>query len=265
MHKFSKNLIIALLLSTGITAKAQTKIDTLTPASHKLIVTALKPGLKQYLVYAQSAVKKKQLALSYWVRDVKFVERNGEKTITITQHWYSADTLGYRQVYSVNRAADFAPIYHTETVRGTTRAYNWSASQILGADTAAANGAKGFKLDLKAPVFNWNLDIETFEQLPLTAGKAFAINFYDAGTGQPQFVLYKVTGNEILTLLDNTKVDCWILLTEGKAPNGATYTQTFWISKKAHEFIKEEDSFGGNSRIKIKLPGATPNVVARFK
>jgi hypothetical protein len=265
MLKSLKNLFVALLLCMGITAKAQTKTDTLTPASHKLIVTALKPGLKQYLVYAQSAVKKKQLALSYWVRHVKVGEHNGEKVITITQHWYSADTLGYREVYSVNRAADFAPIYHTETVRGTTRAYNWGTSQISGADTVATNGAKGFKLDLKAPVFNWNLDIETFEQLPLAAGKAFAINFYDAGTGQPQFVLYKVTGSQTLTLLDNTKVDCWMLLTKGKAPNGATYTQTFWISKKAHEFIKEEDSFGGNTRTKIKLPGTIPDVVARFK
>jgi hypothetical protein len=259
--------LIALLLTAGITAtvKAQTKVDTLTPASHKLVPAALKPGVRQYLVYSQSPTRKKQLALSYWVRDIKVRERNGEKVITTTQHWYGADTLSYRQFYSVNRAADFAPIYHTETLRNIVKAYNWSGSQITGADTVSLNEAKAFKLDFKAPNFNWNLDVETFEQLPLAAGKAFAINFYDAGIAEPKYVLYKVTGSQTITLLDNAKVDCWVLLTEGKAPNGASYTQTFWISKKAHEFLKEEDSFGGNTRTKIKLPSTAPDVVARFK
>jgi hypothetical protein len=265
--KLQKSALFLMSLGTGITgtALAQTKIDTITPASGKLLPAALKPGLKQYLVYGQQPAKSKVLGLSYWVRDVKVGQRNGEKVIITTQHWYSADTLGYRTVYSVNRAANFAPVYHNETIRNHTKAFNWGPTLITGADTVATNESKTFKLDLKVPTFNWNLDIETFEQLPLAAGKTFAISFYDAGIGQPQYVLYKVTGSEVLTLLDNTKTDCWILLTEGKASNGATYTQSFWISKKGHEFLKEEDSFGGNTRVKIKLPGTSPDVVARFK
>ena len=256
-----------MVLGAGVasSALAQSKADTITPANGKLLPAALKPGLKQYLVYGQQPAKSKVLGLSYWVRDVKVRQRNGEKVIITTQHWYSADTLGYRTVYSVNRAVNFAPLYHTETIRSHTKAFNWGPTQINGADTVAANESKAFKLDLKTPCFNWNLDIETFEQLPLAAGKAFAINFYDAGIGQPQYVLYKVTGSEVLTLLNNTKTDCWILLTEGKAPNGATYTQSFWISKKEHEFLKEEDSYGGNTRVKIKMPGLSPDVVAAFR
>ncbi|MFD1257112.1 hypothetical protein ACFQ3S_09915 [Mucilaginibacter terrae] len=265
--KLQKTALLFMVLGAGVvsSALAQTPVDTLTPGSGKLLSSALKPGIRQYLVYTQQTAKSKMLGLSYWVRDVKAGQRNGEKVIMITQHWYGTDTLNYRTTYSVNRAAGFAPIYHTETLHGDTRAFNWGPTQITGADTVAANALKTFKLDFKVPAFNWNLDIETFEQLPLAAGKAFAISFYDAGVSQPNFVLYKVNGSEILTLFDNTKTDCWILLTEGKAPNGTAYTQSFWISKKGHEFIKEEDRYGGNTRVKIKLAGAAPNVVAAYK
>jgi hypothetical protein len=258
-------ILLALLAVTASATKAQGLVDTITPKSGKLITAALKPGLRQYLVYGQTPVKDKVLALSYWVRDIKTSLRNGEKVILISQHWYSADTLSYRTVYSVNRAVDFAPLYHTQTLRNRTQSFNWGPNKVTSADTVAANDLKSFNLTFKTPNFNWNLDIETFEQLPLAAGKTFAINFYDAGIGEPKYVLYKVSGSETLTMLDNTKAVCWKLITEGKAPNGAAYSQTFWITQKGHEFIKEEDNYNGNRRTKIKLPGSIPNVVANFK
>lgn len=258
-------LSVLFLLMCALEVRSQSVIDTVTPANHKLNVNALKPGLKQYLVFAQSAAKTKVLSLSYWVRDVKVGKRDGQNVIITTQHWYSADTANYRTVYSVNRAADFAPLYHTETLNSRTRAYNWTPTQVTGADTVQGNTSKSFKLALKVPCFNWNLDIETFEQLPMAAGKSFAISFYDAGLGEPKYELYKVVGSEVLVMLDNTKIDCWKLETGGKAPNGIAYTQTFWLSKKGHEFIKEEDKFGPNMRTKIKLPLTTPNVVGNFK
>ncbi|CAM3685440.1 hypothetical protein MUGA111182_03125 [Mucilaginibacter galii] len=259
------SLLTFLFLSAGaLEARSQSVPDTIIPSNHKLNVSALKPGLKQYLVYAQSAAKNKVLNLSVWVRDVKAGTHNGEAVITTTQHWYSNDTAAYRSVYSVNRGSDFMPIYHTETIGNHTRAYNWAPTRVTGADTLAANESKTFKLDLQKPCFNWNLDIETFEQLQLASGKSFAINFYDAGHGEPKYTLYKVVGSEVLTMLDNTKIDCWKLETGGKAPNGMDYTQTFWLSKKGHEFVKEEDKFGPNMRVKIKLPLTTPNIVANF-
>jgi hypothetical protein len=260
------HFVLVLFLMCASKVKSQSKTDTVMPGNHKLNVGALKPGLKQYLVYSQTPAKNKVLGLSIWVRDVKTGTRNGEPVITTTQHWYGNDTASYRTVYSVNRAADFAPIYHSETVNDHNRAYNWTLAGIAGADTVVTNEAKSFKIALKVPCFNWNLDIETFEQLPLAAGKSFAISFYDAGHGEPQYELYKVVGSETLAMLDNTKIDCWKLETGGKAPNGMVYTQTFWISKKAHEFIKEEDKMGTVAlRTKIKLPLTTPDIVGLFK
>jgi hypothetical protein len=100
--------------------------------------------------------------------------------------------------------------------------------------------------------------------LPLAAGKTFAINFYDAGQGNPQYAIFKVTGSEELTTFNNEKVDCWKLFTE-TIHHGSHYTETYWISKKGHEFLKEEDSNPDGYRYKIKLPGLMPGLLPRFE
>jgi hypothetical protein len=264
MRNYFYSLVTAISLLAGTTT-ASAQVDTINfKKGHQLNTNRLKPGLKQYLVYFQQPKQQKSLRFWYWLRDIKTGTRNGQPVFNISQHWFGPDTLSYRVCYSVNSAANFAPLYHMETITGKTKAYNWSATKMTGADTVATNLAKTFTLDFTEPNFNWNLDIETFEMLPLAAGKTFAINFYDAGLSQPKYVLYKVTGSEVLTLLDGTKTDCWILAEEGKSPDGSTYTETFWISKKGHEFLKEEDKFSGMYRYKIKMPGAAPDLMKRF-
>lgn len=262
----SSNYSILLLLICcviGLSAFAQT--DTIRLKDKRLNTSVLKPGLNQYLVYFQNPKKDRNLNFSFWMRNIQLEDRKGEKVFTITQHWYGSDTAGYgyRSIYSINKAADFAPIYHSETINNKTKAYNWGADKIIGADSVAQNLQKDFMLDFKTPNFNWNLDIETFEMLPLAEGKTFVINFYDAGLSPPEYVNYKVTGSEAITTLDNIKVVCWKLFTEGDY-KGTHYSETYWISKKGHEFLKEEDSFNGTYRYKIKMIGAAPDLLQRF-
>jgi len=254
--------LLALILST-CPQYTLAQIDTIKVADKRLKTATLKPGMRQYLVYFQSPKKQKSMGFSLWLRDTKIESRNGESVFVTNQHWYGNDTSSYRTVYSVNRTNDFSPVYHSETVAGKNRSYNWYADKIAGADTTAVNSQKSFSLDFANPTFNWNLDIETFEMLPLAAGKTFAINFYDAGSIPPAYVLYKVIGSEVITTLDNRKVDCWKLFNESDY-RGQHATETFWISKKNHEFLKEEDTFGGGYRYKVKLPAAAFNVIARF-
>ncbi|MGZ3821311.1 MAG: DUF3108 domain-containing protein [Mucilaginibacter sp.] len=247
----------------SLSAFAQT--DTIRLNDRRLNTSALKPGLNQYLVYFQNPKKTKSLNFWFWMRDIKLQDRNGEKVFTITQHWYGSDTSGstYRSIYSINKAADFAPLYHAETANGKTAAYNWGPDKITGADSVAQNLRKGFALDFQMPNFNWNQDIETFEMLPCAEGKTFVINFYDAGLSPPKYVAYKVIGSEVITTLNNEKVDCWKLFTEGDYKT-THFTETYWISKKGHEFLKEEDSFNGTYRYKIKMIGASPDLLLRF-
>jgi len=195
---------------------ALAQVDTIGKKGNTLLTNRLKPGLNQYLVYTQNPKSSKKLGFWFWLRDIKRENRNGENTITISQQWFSADTLNYRKVFSKNRAANFAPLFHSETVKGVVHAYNWYSDHIKGADTVSNNTKKDFGLDFKLPNLNWNLDIETFEMLPLAAGKKFALNFYDAGLDPPAYVLYQVIGDEILTLYGNKTVDCWKLITQGE-------------------------------------------------
>jgi len=255
--------LLAIFLMTGPRyASAQT--DTIRVADKRLNTAALKPGLRQYMVYFQSPKKKNSIGFWLWLRDTRIESRNGEKVFVTSQHWYGSDTTSYRTVYSVNRVSDFSPLYHSETVGGKNRSYNWYADKIKGADTVKVqNTQKDFSLDFTAPSFNWNLDIETFEMLPLAAGKTFAINFYDAGSTPPAYVIYKVIGSEVITTTDNQKADCWKLVNESDH-QGQHATETFWISKKNHEFLKEEDSFAGSYRYKVKMPAAAYNVLERF-
>src|ERR1700761_724911 len=224
MKKFHYILIASAILSVNM---AYSQIDTTRLKDKRLNSTVLKSQLNQYLVYFQYPKSPKTLRFWYWLRDVKTTNRNGEKVFIINQRWYGSDSSSYRKVYSINRASDFSPIYFSETVKGENMAYNWNNNKIAGADTVADNLQKSFALDFSEPNFNWNLDIETFEMLPLAAGKTFAINFYDAGLDPPKYYLYKVTGSEVLATLNNEKVDCWKLFSEGDSPQGH-YTETYW-------------------------------------
>jgi hypothetical protein len=238
--------------------------DTIRPGKGHLLTQVLQPGLRQYLVYFVNPRNSRQLGFWYWLRDIAVEDHQGVRSFAITQHWYGSDTASYRAVYSLNAVADFAPVYHKETVRGLTSAYNWNGSSITGADSVAGNNRKGFSLKFDEPNLNWNLDIETFEMLPLAAGKSFLINFYDAGLDPPKYVLYSVTGSEELILMNGKKTDCWKLYTAGADPKGNAYSETYWISKKTHEFLKEEDSFSGIFRYKIKMPGSAPDLLQKF-
>jgi len=249
-------LLIHLLIAAVSRGQTGQQADTIAPGKGHLLTEALKPGLRQYLVYFQYPKRNDRLMFWYWMRDISIETRAGVKYFAISQHWYGGDSTSYRKVYSLNRVGDFAPVFHSETVRGRTRSYNWTEKDIKDADS--------FYLAFKEPNLNWNLDIETFEMLPLGEGKSFWINFYDAGLSPPAYVLYKVTGSEELTLMTGEKVDCWKLYSEGSSPKGP-YTETYWISKKGHEFLKEEDSFSGIYRYKIKMPGTAPDLLPRFE
>ncbi|AYL97643.1 hypothetical protein [Mucilaginibacter celer] len=254
---------LTLLLLLSHTPKVFAQVDTIRVQDKRLNTANLKPGLKQYMVYFQNAKDNHSLKFWLWLRDINLESRNGEKVFTVTQHWYGNDSTSYRSIYSVNKAADFAPVYHAETIGKKTKAFNWFADRVVSADTTANNEAKNFKFDFPFANFNWNLDIETFEMLTLAEGKSFAIPFFEAGMPAPLYVLYKVTGSEVITTLDGNKVDCWKLYNESDY-NGRHFTETYWISKKKHEFLKEEDAFGGGYRYKVKMMGAAVNLLPRF-
>ena len=233
MRLFYLLILWVLLLLTGRVV-AQNEADTVRPGKGPLRAGALKPGLRQYLLCYQDPKNDRQLRFWYWLRDISVEHREGKEVYVITQHWYGSDSGSYRRVYSVNDAGDFAPLYHRELVRGKLNAYDWRGDGVAGSDSVEGNVRKGFRLPFNEPNYNWNLDIETFELLPLAEGKVFLINFYDAGYDVPKYVRYSVAGSERIRMLDGQEADCWVLRTEG-TEKGSDYKETYWISKKEHK------------------------------
>lgn len=231
-------------------------LDTLyLPGKAILNTQYLKPGLRQYLVYTTTPGVRKRQNMRLWQRRVSVEKRDNRKVLITEQNWLSADSAHFEHFISVNNYTDFLPLYHFQQNHQAVVAYNWYSDHIQAADSVNGNQKKGFRLTFDGPNLNWNLDLETFEMLPLDQHKIFAINFYDAGVDTPQRLVYKVAGEESISLYGSAaKVRCWKLFMEATY-KGMKFTETFWISKDSHELLMEKDDLGhGAYRYKIKLP-----------
>ena len=190
-----------------------------------------------------------------WQRKVSVAKRDNNKVFVIEQRWLSSDSTRFEHFISINNYIDFLPLYHFQQSRRGLSAYNWYSDHIQAADSVAGNQKKGVVLAFDRLNLNWNLDLETFEMLPMDQYKIFAINFYDAGIDTPQRLVYKVVGEESISLCGSAaKVPCWKLFMEAEY-KGMRFTESFWISKDSHELLMEKDDLGnGAYRYKIKLP-----------
>ncbi|UYZ64028.1 DUF3108 domain-containing protein [Hymenobacter weizhouensis] len=215
----------------------------------------LREGTRQYLV---SVLKPDQPASfnssAVWIRRVQLDRARGE--VRITQTWLGGDTLRNRQVFSICRLADFAPLYHRTQMRKTgIEAFTFTSTAVVGADSVAGNGKRGFSQALPGPTLNWELDLETFEQLNYAPGKKFYLRFYHPGSKTPpKGYLYYVTGEEDLPVAGNQRLRCWQLRVDYDAKNYAV----FWIAAKTREVLKMEEHYNSYVRYKVKL--ATPAV-----
>lgn len=212
----------------------------------------LPAGKQSYLVYIQAPDGRKR-NIWLWERDTRKEIWNGREMIGIRQQWTSSDTgFNSRQLYSVCNPADFTPVYHySVNPKGLVEAYTFHPDRIQSADTVPQISRKGFSMPLKEPAFNWELDLETFPLLPLKEGKSFVISFYHPGSpSKPDWYTYTVTGTETLRTVDGKEVDCFKLFTAYANNRGSS---TWWLSRKTHEVLKMEESFGNIRRYKIRL------------
>lgn len=247
MLRFAATLCV-LLFSAATFAQ----IDTIRIQDKKLVISQLTPTKRQYLVYLKFPKKDNLITnLSLWTREVSFEKVNKKEVIVIRQQWSGQDTLTNRKLWSICTKEDFKPLYHYSYVpKIGIEAFNFDDKKITGADSIALNGKKDFQIALTTPTFNWELDMETFEMLPLQAGRNFIISFYHPGSSRaPAYYSYKVIGSEKITAGTNKEIDCWKLKIEYDNQNYAI----FWIARKQPEVIKMEEFYNGIYRYKIKL------------
>lgn len=192
---------------------SQTRVVKIT--GNDLITNYLKEGTNKYLVYSENE-KGSILGMSIWERTISFSKKNNEEVIIVNQHWRNQDSNQSRRINSINKRDNFYPIFHySESGKGVKEAFNFTVNTIQGADSISLNSKKNFLLELKEPVFNWELDMELFQCLPYEPDTIFRINFYHPGsTMEPDFYDYKIIGEEILDMGMGCKVDCWLLKIE---------------------------------------------------
>ena len=242
--------LLSTILFISITTLTYAQVDTVYHLDSKLIKKHLKAGPNQYLVFIQRKGDPRMAFTFVWSRDVKFVKQGERDLIEIVEKSYGSDTSRVRTCYSLVEADNFLPVFHRTKMNRVIEAYDFYADKIKGSDTVAHNSKKGFVLDLKAPTLNWELDLETFPLLDLKAGKSFAISFYHpGGRTEPQLYVYKVIGEENLSVIEGGTVACWKLRIDYDAKNYAI----FYISKKGREILRMDEDFGGGVRYKVKL------------
>jgi hypothetical protein len=243
-----KNLCILSLLLLSLTVSAQ-EVDTLDVRNNKLIMSNIKPGTKQYLVYGVNA-RGKTGNLWLWKRSVERGSFQGNEVLIFRQQWFASDTANVRNVYSITSAKDLQPIYHYAKNATRVEGFEFSKNKIEGSDTVAGNNQKDLDVTTEVLPYNWELDLETFQAFPLKKGKQFAVNFYHpGGRTKPTYYIYKVTGEETIAGSNNQSIDCWTL----KIDYAENSWAIFWISKKSKEVIKMQEMFNGNYRYKVLL------------
>jgi hypothetical protein len=250
-----KSLITSLCLS-GISllasiAASYAQADTVVVSTKNLKIKDLKFGKSTYLIYAKRAKDKPVQNQTLVEINVSKHSHNGADAVTIQQNWYESDTLSHT-AYTLLRANDLGTIQHNYWWKRTGQKFEFDFEKnvlnIEGkmTDTQRAKQTKTFETAAESGHFlNWHCDLSFFPLLPFKENAVFKVNFYDPGFSLPKYEIYQVIKSEAIE-----GIDCWVL--EHTLPKNMGY-QRFWIAKKAKELIKEEDSFNGAFRYKLKM------------
>ena len=244
------------------------KKDTLQISAANVNTKVLREGTHRYLVYFKMNKDSVRTQTQFWTRTIKRTVYNGIAAIEIKQEWEDKDSIMHK-VHSFSDATTMQPLYHktwwkiqatrnaslktiTETIIDFTKnTVMYNGKPLSNLDTARQEKPiwAGYQSSVNKYFLNWHLDLESFPLLPYKNGLTFLIPFYDPGTASNyQLVAYTVIGSEKLISYNDKKIDCWLLVHEGKGNR-----EVFWVSKKTKEVLKLEQQFGKMYRYKIKL------------
>ena len=246
-----KHLFTILTALFYLAPHVHAQVDTINPATNKLLMQRLQPGTHSYAVFTMDSITKEIGYSDIWVRSVAFSKRNGEPVVNFGWKWYRHDSL-FRDVHDICLRKNLQPIYAHTLLKGTTVvAVNFNDTAMVAADSIANNKVDAKKkVLLNPPVYNWEWDMETFGLLPITkVGQKFMIAFLDPFDVKAAYYPHTVTGTDELALNDEVKIKCWILRVNY---NAEAYAD-FWISRQSHQMLKMREYYKGKYRFKVML------------
>jgi hypothetical protein len=244
---------------SALSGAAAAEVATLEVGKPLARFSLLVPSTRLYVRYM---IKGEQRAtLDIWRREIKFEEREGRRQLHIFWRWDSVTDPKF------SRSEDFW--FDNETFRPLTverrltrdgkvtiSGYRYLPDRIVGMAELPDNSRKDFLQLAALAAYNFETDIELFQTLPLAAGYAVRVPFYEAGPGQaePQYYGYRVVAADRISAADGRQIDCWVLGVVSSDPEWAT--TRLWFSKKTQVMIREETQLkDGSILVKSLLTG----------
>ncbi len=240
------------LLVCSLSLNAQQK-DTIRIDAANLSTKHLHYGDMTYLMYSKAGkdgpVKNTTLVNINVQKDLL----DGKNCIAVKQSWQT-DTI-IHTASTFFEETTMKSIQHSSwwKHKGYTEHFNFRKKEVKfeGAisEEQKQKETTSFHTSLSSPFLNWHSDLLMFPLLPFKENCVFKIKFYEPGYETPKEEIYEVLKSETLHIAGNL-VDCWVLNYAVAQPAGY---QRFWITRQSRELVKEEDSFSGFYRYKLRL------------
>ena len=252
-----KQVCAVLLLLTTVGASAQ-DANTVFVGKQTLQLKNLRTGNSAYIVYFKKTPTSPAERLTLVKISVESTTVKGTRVFAITQQWESGDEVVHT-AKTLHDANDFSTVFHEMWWKrlGYSATFDFNTKQVdfKGPidDAAKAKIVEDFTNSFENYNLCWHSDLVIFPLLPYENGRTLVVNFYDPGFGKAQSATYKVTGSESLIGSDGNRIDCWKLEHKFDVPSGGSGIQRFWISKRGHEVLKEEDQTPSGYRYKLKI------------
>lgn len=193
-------------------------------------------------------------------KEVRFEMQDGKRRVHIVQHWTTPKAA--LTIDSLFEDKTLRPIRHeritTKDGKTTRAGYRFLPDRVVGI-AEPENSQKDFEIETPVPTFNFEVDLETFATLPLHWGAEFEINFYHPGGEPPAPYVYKVIGEEKLTVA-GMAIDCWVLANDYGKPGPFMGTRTrFWLAKDSQTVVRVHAALpDGSAVVKALLPSTQP-------
>ncbi|MGB0521863.1 MAG: hypothetical protein ACPGJS_02825 [Flammeovirgaceae bacterium] len=242
-----KTILVFVIFLSSIPVLAQ-KIDTLKVGYEFPNFSKLQPNTVQELLIME--INGKTQLTRVKTKTIAFKTVNGKSYLQFNHTWMepkAKNASSFRYLCELKTLKPFTHIRNTPSKGQEAFIFHETAIKSIATDTNYAN--RDFHLDLSEQVYNSEIDLETFSLLPIKKGYKVAMPFYHPGGKAPTFYLLEVKKKTNLRMPDGTKVRCWLLYTDygGKQPS------YFWYTKKGHQFLKMEASYGPMKIKKLRL------------
>ncbi len=238
------------VLASGAAVAAQAAV-TPVPVGQKLArFDTLKPGVHRYLRYKQTG--ETITAADVWTREIRVEDQDGQRRMHIVQHWDgTGPTPTNKQLDSWFEIGTFRPYTHVRRTQKDgvwkVEGYAFQPDRIVGLKDLESNVAKDFEVASPQPSFNFEVDMEVLQALPLAAGYAASIVFTHPGGGPPAAYVFKVAGSETLDAPGGGKIDCWVVTTDYNRPDMPL--SRFWFAKRGQVMVKQVSTLPDGSAI----------------